>query len=317
MLKTLEKIKRIKDIERLIELQKLENTKFELRLLEEERKKYLKMFEEKMENFEGIKTIKEISFLSKGLRNIEQKRERVKEELQKREEKVKKLNLESKVLSTYIERKKEILQKEELKREEKQRSNEHLLRSSYGKFILPLLLFIAIVPAFGGDNSTLPYQEKLLKPYLEYQDKHFEKLAEKLLESFKALEKKEQQLEEKKRFILQKEKELQKLLQEAINLENRQKEELNQKAKKLLEVIAKADPDSAGEILSQTDPEVAAEVLVNLPNVRKAGEILSSMEPDKGAKVIDILLKKKEKLAATLVRKKIEGILKYVEQNNF
>ena len=317
MLKTLEKIKRIKDIERLIELQELENKKFELRLLEDERKKYLRLFEEKMENFEGVKTLKEISLLSKGLRNIERKRERIKEELRKREEKVRKLNLESKILSTYIGRKRELLQKEELKREERTRSNEHLLRSSYGKFILPLIFLMAVVPAFGGDNQTLPYREKLLKPYLEYQSRHFEELAERLLESFKALEKKERQLEEKKRFILQKERELKKLLEEAMNLEIRQKEELNRKAKKLLEVIAKADPDSAGEILSQTDPEVAAQVLINLPNVRRAGEILSAMEPDKGAKVIDILMRKRENLAATPVREKIEGILKYVEQNNF
>ena len=51
--------------------------------------------------------------------------------------------------------------------------------------------------------------------------------------------------------------------------------------------------------------------------MRKAGEILSSMDPDSAAKVIDTLLKKKEKLSATPVRKKIEEILKYVEQNNF
>ena len=321
MLKTLEKLKRIKELERLIELQELENKKFELQKLEVERKRYLQMFEEKIRNFEGLTTFKEISFLREGLKKLELKREKLKEEVQSRERKIRELNLETKVISTYIDRRRETLQKEEEKREEQKLSNENLLRSSYGKFMTAILFFMILVPAFGGDNNStlksLPYEEKLLKPYLEYQSKYFNKLANQLLESFKALEKKEKQLEEKEKFILQKEEELKKLLQEAMNLENQQKKRLSAKVKKLLEVITKADPDSAGEILSKTPPQVAAEILINLPNVRKAGEILSSMDPDSAAKVIDTLLKKKEKLSATPVRKKIEEILKYVEQNNF
>ena len=321
MLKTLEKLKRIKELERLIELQKLERKKSELRRLEEEKRKYLRMFDEKIKNLDGIETFQEIAFLREGLKKIEQLQKKIKEEIAEDEKKVKTLSLEKEVIKKYIENRKEVLQKEEEKREEQRLSNEHLLRSSYGKFIFSILFLLTILPAFGGNTnsslSSLPYQEKLLKPYLEYQSENFNKLANQLLESFKALEKKEQELEKKKLFILKKEEELRKLLQEAINLEKVQEKKLNQKTKKLLEVITKSDPDSAGDILSKTNPQVAAEILINLPNVRKAGEILSSMDPDSAAKVIDYLLKKKRKLTATPVRKKIEEILKYVEEGNF
>jgi len=104
---------------------------------------------------------------------------------------------------------------------------------------------------------------------------------------------------------------------EAQNLEVQQKKELSQKVKKLLEVINKSDPDSAGEMLSKVDPKLAAEVLINLPKVRKAGEILSAMEPEAAAKVVSELLKRKDKTQLSVVRKKIEELLKYAEGNNF
>jgi flagellar motility protein MotE (MotC chaperone) len=316
MIKTLEKLIKIKELERLIELQKLENIKYELKLLEEKKAKYFQFLEEKIKNATSAQALKEVALFSQAIRGLEKQRREKNKVLQKQEEKVKKLNVEHKILTTYLERKREEMTKEELKREERERSYEHLLKRSYGKF-LPILLFLFLVPLTArGEDKTLPYQEKLIKPYLQKLNDEFEKLSEELLKSFQALEKKQKQLEEKEKFILQKEEELRKLLNTAINLEKKEREEQNQKVKKLLQIIAKADPDSAGEALSQVNPQIAGEVLLELPNTRRAAEILSSMEPDKAGKVIEYLLKKKDKLAATPVRKKIEEILRYVEGEN-
>ncbi|RTZ68362.1 MAG: hypothetical protein DSZ30_04345 [Aquificaceae bacterium] len=316
MLKTLEKLIKIKELEKLIELQKLENIKHEIKLIESEKKKYFQLLEDKLKNVASARDLREIALLSQGVRLLEKKQREKSKHLKRQEDRVKKLNLEHKILSSYLERKREEMTKEELKREERERSYNHLLKKSYGKFLLILVGFV-FVPIVGwGEEKTLPYQEKLIKPYLQKLNSEFEKLSEELLKSFKALEKKEKQLEEKKKFILQKEEELRKLLDKAINLEREERERNNKKVEKLLRIIAKADPDSAGETLSQVKPEIAGEVLIKLPNIRKAGEILSSMDPESAGKVIEYLMRKKEKLTATPVRKKIEGILKYVEGEN-
>jgi flagellar motility protein MotE (MotC chaperone) len=313
MIKTLEKLIKIKELERLIELQKLENLKYELKLLEEKKAKYFQLLEEKIKNVSSARGLREVALLSQGIRVLEKRQREKNEDLQRQENKVKELNLEHKILSTYLERKREEMTKEELKREERERSYEHLLKRSYGKF-LPILLFFFLLPlTAGAEEKALPYQEKLIKPYLQKLNEEFEKLSEELLKSFRALEKKQKQLEEKEKFILQKEEELKKLLNTAINLEKQERERQNEKVKKLLQIIAKADPDSAGEALSQVNPQIAGEVLIKLPNTRKAGEILSSMEPDKAGKVIEYLMEKKNNLAATPIRKKIEEILRYVE----
>ncbi len=316
MLKALKRIQKIKELERLMELQKLENLKGELSKLDEERRKILNEVERKMADLSDFKNLLEVAVLGRELRNIEKRREETERNLDLQEEKLKKLNLEKKVIETYIERKERALQKEEEKREEQKRGNEHLLKRSYGKFLLSVAMFLCL-PLFGNENSTLPYTEVLIKPYLELQSREFEKLADRLLESFKKLEEKERQLEKKKEFILKKEEELRKLLEEAMEAELVRRREMDQKVKRLLEVINKSDPDSVGEMLSKTDPELAAEVLVNLPKVRVAGEILASMEPDAAAKVVEALLKKREKSQISVVRKKIEEILKYAEQNSF
>jgi len=317
MLKTIERIKKIKELERLIELQKLEEVKFEISTLKEKQKEYRKLMEEAFKNFRGVETFQTLTFLRQGLKELQRKIEEKQKLLKEREERVKQLQLENKVLTMFVERKKAELAKEEEKAEERRNATDYLLRQTYGKFgKFFVLLFLILMPAFGGETKEPPYADKLLKPYLEEMDKTFQQLAQKLLKSFQKLEEKEKQLEEKKKFILQKEKELEKLLEEAKNWEQKENLERAKKVKKLLEIITKADPDSAGEILSQTDPQIAAEVLINLPNVRKAGEILSSMEPEKGAKVIEVLLKRKKEAKATVVRKKIEGILRYVEGQN-
>lgn len=314
MIKTLEKLIKIKELEKLIELQKLENIKYEIKLIESEKAKYFQLLENKLKNMTSARDLMEIALLSRGVRSLEKREREKSKDLKSQEDRVKELNLEYKTLSSYLDRKRKEITKEDLKREEREHSYNHLLKRSYGKFLLILVGFVLTASASGwGEEKTLPYQEKLIKPYLQKVSLEFEKLSEELLKSFKALEKKEKQLEEKKKFLLQKEEELRKLLDKAINLEREERERKNKKVEKLLQIIAKADPDSAGETLSQVNPEIAGEVLVKLPNIRKAGEILSSMDPERAGKVIEYLMKRREKLTATPVRRKIEEILKYVE----
>jgi len=317
MVEKLKRLKKLRELERLLELEKLEALKKSYRNLENERKKLQKLADEKLKNFSGRETLYELAAIGGRLVELEREKEKQKRQLLKQEEVVKELNVEIKAIETYVEKKERDLQKEEERKENLKRTNEYLLKRSYGKFLTLLLILLPLVVKAETVTNPPPYADKLLKPYLKMQNDEFEKLAQKLLNSFHKLEEKEKELEEKKRFLLQKEQELKELLKEAKNLEQKHREELSQKVNKLLKIISKSDPDSAGEILSKTDPKVAAEVLINLPKVRKAGEILSAMEPESAAKVIDILLKKKEQTKLSVIRNKIEELLKYVEGNSF
>ena len=346
MLKTLERIKKIKELEKLIELQKLENLKYEKAALETEEKTVFQEMEKLSKNI-SFTTFFEISIQRKKLREIEKRKEELEKELKQQEEKVKTLQTETQLLEKYMSHLEEKNKKEQLKEEVKKNALREMLKKAYGSFIaiaflaLNLNLTYATSPSsqennislfptnsskitFHWKNSTkenipslLPYEKILLMPYIKAQSEIFEKYVQELLKAFEKLNQREKQLKQKEEFLKKKEKEIKALLNEAINWENQQKQQINEKLKKLLKIIAKADPDSAGEILSQTPPNIAGEVLINLNNTRKAGEILSAMEPEAGAKVIEYLIRVKEKTPLTVVRKKVENILKYIENFSY
>ncbi len=322
MLDTLQRIKKIKDIERLIELQKLEELKHQIQTVKGQEKKLLLTMEQKLKKIRGYQTFMEIDILRREVKKLRQRENELKEVLKQQEEKIKRLNLENKTLSKFMEKLKERKQIEETRQEIKNLSQQFLLKKTYGSFLsivfLTLVIFGLGQPIKAQENQEQlevpPYQKILLEPYLDIQNKEFNQLAEKLLQSFLKLNEKEKLIEEKKEFLLKKEEEIKQLLQQIFKMQQQEEEERKEKIKKLLEIIQKADPDSAGEILSQTKPSVAAEVLLQLPNPRRAGEILSSMDPQAAARVIDLLVQKKKQTQLAIIRKKIEDILKYVEE---
>jgi len=314
--KKIKKIKKLQELEHLFELERLEDLRNQIKLLEKKIEQLKKEADRKLKFFEGKETIEELAVIGKNLLQLKKDIESVREHLEKQENIVKELHLKIKAVENYIGKMERDFQKIEEKKELSKNSLVYLLKRSYGKFLL-LLFASSLITNASGQNSTLPYTDKLIKPYLEIQNRDFERLADKLLKGFQALEKKEQQLEEKKKFLLSKEEELKKLILEAQNLEEARQKKISKQVEKLVKILEKSDPDSAGEILSKMDPKLAAEILVELPKVRIAGEILSSMEPDAAAEVISVLLTQKKKTQFPILRKKIEEILKYAEDNSF